>query len=873
MSDCTLEQVCRFRTKREGYSICAKSKGITKENEEHIEDELNDSMNPLFRGRVGKSVLSCTAVGQDVLLARSTLQTDAFGRPAIFSNTYILPRAFYEDNMKKRPGSILYAQAMPSLTHQPGNPMLSEIEFELATETPTLEEVRKKYNLTNERYAELLWAGSLALTDESILCLKTKNAQIDEMAVIRDICYCIASGLPASLRKNINYSSAGDTHKRICLSSPQSGMLSGDCIEFDLDEETADNEMNELEQLTYQALASADMETRTRLLQELEEWSAHFLTGEGIDTESLLVVAYCCGQKVPLNAEQQRRLLYLLLTSLDEEKAHNDADMVIAELLEKLDELPAESDGLLLERAVQTDNETLLKEICHLITNSTPEVQNEKLVKAMEGAFGSKSKRIFGELTDRIPVESEIHTAEMKDKEIEYILLHRMAEKEQYACTLMEQQSMENRMRWVNRILSQKREAYEPLDWELLRTAAEKADVSAPQLCLTEEAQIVWKRLVTEGTVPEDILDRVNFCMLLAKAKVPEEAEKIIEQLLDPEAESVGYQKALCQTIAKHRDELPTFYTKLVIDAVKCTSAAEWMQYLQTIEDEWLLQNGQEELKKQTLLYYKTLNCEQADEWLSALYHQGLELRKTKLSLELQSIIMKEEGEWSLQKLSIKQLMQDALETGKATQKVTWLAILEVLGLQSNPKARFIDACHALVEDKNDEKLDHLLLEKADGMTRAEKEEFRMQILKGLQKLYAKKSFFTWKALFWYCFLPDGVACPHAVYEFMSSKELMEIAEQGGCAADKILEECPEWVTTDMRQSLGKELKRDAGFRPEKLIRLAEQALCSKAGAEKDQHTKKVSNEFSTWIAGQKGNKHTSEDAGVLKKIERFLKK
>ena len=57
MSDCMIEQVCRFRTKREGYSICAKSKGITKENEEHIEDELNDSMNPLFRGHIGLSLI------------------------------------------------------------------------------------------------------------------------------------------------------------------------------------------------------------------------------------------------------------------------------------------------------------------------------------------------------------------------------------------------------------------------------------------------------------------------------------------------------------------------------------------------------------------------------------------------------------------------------------------------------------------------------------------------------------------------------------------------------------------------------------------------------------------------------------------------
>lgn len=222
---------------------------------------------------------------------------------------------------------------------------------------------------------------------------------------------------------------------------------------------------------------------------------------------------------------------------------------------------------------------------------------------------------------------------------------------------------------WVNRILSQKRKAYEPLDWELLRAAVEKADADDHKLHLTEEAQIVWKRLMTEGSVPEDILDRVNFCVLLAKSKVPEEAEKTVQQLLNPEDGSAEYQKALCQTIAKHRDKLPTLYAKLVIAAEKCTSAAEWMQYLQTIEDEWLLQNGQEDLKKRTLGYYKTLNCERADECLSCLYHQGAELRKTKLPLELQEDIMKAEGEWSMQRLSIEQLMQNVLETEGTNQR------------------------------------------------------------------------------------------------------------------------------------------------------------------------------------------------------------
>lgn len=53
-----------------------------------------------------------------------------------------------------------------------------------------------------------------------------------------------------------------------------------------------------------------------------------------------------------------------------------------------------------------------------------------------------------------------------------------------------------------------------------------------------------------------------------------------------------------------------------------------------------------------------------------------------------------------MQRLSIEQLMQNVLETEGTNQKVTWWTILDVLGLKSNPKARFIDACHALAEEK-----------------------------------------------------------------------------------------------------------------------------------------------------------------------------
>lgn len=47
----------------------------------------------------------------------------------------------------------------------------------------------------------------------------------------------------------------------------------------------------------------------------------------------------------------------------------------------------------------------------------------------------------------------------------------------------------------------------------------------------------------------------------------------------------------------------------------------------------------------------------------------GSRAAKTKLPLELQEDIMKAEGEWSMQRLSIEQLMQNVLETEGTNQR------------------------------------------------------------------------------------------------------------------------------------------------------------------------------------------------------------
>ena len=76
-----------------------------------------------------------------------------------------------------------------------------------------------------------------------------------------------------------------------------------------------------------------------------------------------------------------------------------------------------------------------------------------------------------------------------------------------------------------------------------------------------------------------------------------------------------------------------------------------------------------------------------------------------------------------------------------------------------------------------------------------------------------------------------------------------------------------------MRQSLGKELKKDAGLRPEKMTKLVEQVLCRKKCEEKDQHKKKTAGEVPPVIPAQNGSKHASDDVGALEKLEGLLKK
>ena len=77
------EQACRFRAEG-GYRVVSKSSGVTGADERVLE-LFSDAMNPLFNDTT-QHVLTCLGKDGRVVLALSTMGSDAHARRALFTH-------------------------------------------------------------------------------------------------------------------------------------------------------------------------------------------------------------------------------------------------------------------------------------------------------------------------------------------------------------------------------------------------------------------------------------------------------------------------------------------------------------------------------------------------------------------------------------------------------------------------------------------------------------------------------------------------------------------------------------------------------------------------------------------------------------------
>lgn len=110
-----MEQACRFRTDEAGYMVCARSQGLTADNENNL-GYFNSTMTSLFEKdgsgpRMGQSILSYAVSEEnggrrDFLIAKSTMRSDIKGRASIFTHAYFMGLDEYARCMETDPSAI-----------------------------------------------------------------------------------------------------------------------------------------------------------------------------------------------------------------------------------------------------------------------------------------------------------------------------------------------------------------------------------------------------------------------------------------------------------------------------------------------------------------------------------------------------------------------------------------------------------------------------------------------------------------------------------------------------------------------------------------------------------------------------------------------
>ena len=266
-----MEQACRFRTDEAGYMVCARSQGLTADNENNL-GYFNSTMTALFEKdgsgpRMGQSILSYAVSEEnggrrDFLIAKSTMRSDIKGRASIFTHAYSMGLDEYARCMETDPSAIYGIDTGDMMTAQSGSQLPPKEAvlrggFELSV-------LREKYGLTDERYALLLYNVYQAVAGGGSLALLTQLPLSQTQDMVREVAYCAAMGMLPGLRWRLTCSSAADTRAAICVSSKAGGGGMGIplCI-FDLDDGGRRLEEDPFVAELFRYLASAAPEERT----------------------------------------------------------------------------------------------------------------------------------------------------------------------------------------------------------------------------------------------------------------------------------------------------------------------------------------------------------------------------------------------------------------------------------------------------------------------------------------------------------------------------------------------------------------------------------------------------------------------------------
>lgn len=289
-----VEQACRFRLDS-GYGISARSPGFDAQQEKSLGEVFNDTMNTVFPGGMGSSVLSCITRGQYAFWARSTLRTDIHNRTTIFTHSYVIPIREYATMMEQMPEKFL-AMSMDRLFNvQTGGDTMQTVEFP----DPDCQELNaqalfEKYRLTSQRYAALLQGAYEAITGNRTINLYTvETAEDKKETLVRELTYCILEGMLPAMKKMVTFSSGPDARMRINVINDKVG-LSNDALIFGVEEDqhTSIRSKDPMRVQMFQELGRATVEKRKQYLDQMEACLSELVNLDNCPPMQLIVAAY-----------------------------------------------------------------------------------------------------------------------------------------------------------------------------------------------------------------------------------------------------------------------------------------------------------------------------------------------------------------------------------------------------------------------------------------------------------------------------------------------------------------------------------------------------------------------------------------------------
>lgn len=288
-----VEQACRFRSEA-GYGITGKSAGFDQPREKALGELFNDSMNPIFP-KLGTSVLTCAVNEPYAFYARNTYRSHG-NREAIFTHSYILPVAEYVRAMQQMPQRLLAVPISEFMSIQSCGMDMSTAEFPSeAYGELSLDLLMQKYNLTPDRYARLLMGAYEAMTSNRSLRLYTNRTIEDTEQIVRELVYCIVDGLMPSMKGRITFSSGADTRMNISVVHAGGKPAQSSDLIFGVEDDHMSNirARDELSGTVFNALGSADHNTRRDLLCRMEDWLREITNVDKGMSVMLISAAYC----------------------------------------------------------------------------------------------------------------------------------------------------------------------------------------------------------------------------------------------------------------------------------------------------------------------------------------------------------------------------------------------------------------------------------------------------------------------------------------------------------------------------------------------------------------------------------------------------